>query len=181
MASSPHPCSHTLSVRLGAPTAWLPLPSMPWQAAQAANFGRPRLAAMLSCALPDRLSTYCATLCTSCALPTAAAIGGIVPTRPLAIVSSIFCGVPPCSQSLSVRSGKPLLPRASEPWHIAQLLTNSRSPTPMACPSLASCSAGKAARRAYKGAVASAASRSSAACCAVLLHLSDPSALPRPG
>ena len=40
-ASSPQPCSHTLSVRLGAPSAGLPLPSAPWQAAQAANFARP--------------------------------------------------------------------------------------------------------------------------------------------
>src|SRR6185436_21056124 len=57
MASSPQPCSHTLSVRLGAPSAWLPLPSMPWQPAHTANLARPLLAAMLLYGLPDRLST----------------------------------------------------------------------------------------------------------------------------
>ena len=34
MLYSPPPCSQILSVRLGAPTAGLPLPSAPWQAAQ---------------------------------------------------------------------------------------------------------------------------------------------------
>ena len=36
--ASPQPCSHTSSARLGAPSATLPLPLAPWQAAQAANF-----------------------------------------------------------------------------------------------------------------------------------------------
>ena len=50
----------------------------------------------------------------------AARIGGITPWRPFMIVCRIASGVPPCSQSLSVRFGNPLLPRASEPWHCAQ-------------------------------------------------------------
>ena len=39
-----------------------------------------------SLALPDRLSTYSATLRTSSGVPMAAAIGGMTPMRPLAIV-----------------------------------------------------------------------------------------------
>ncbi len=81
-------------------------------------------------------------------MPTAAIIGGIMPTRPAVIVSTIFSGVPPCSQSLSVRFGKPLLPRASEPWQAAQLLMNRRSPIAIASWSLASASAGIDAKRA---------------------------------
>ncbi|CFU00101.1 Uncharacterised protein [Bordetella pertussis] len=34
MDASELPYSHTSSVRLGAPSAWLPLPSTPWQATQ---------------------------------------------------------------------------------------------------------------------------------------------------
>jgi hypothetical protein len=57
IASSPQPCSQVLSVRLGAPTAGLPLPSGPWQAAQAANLALPCWAATSLLGLPDRLST----------------------------------------------------------------------------------------------------------------------------
>ena len=57
--------------------------------------------------------------------------------RPLAMVSAITEGSPPQSQSPSARFGKPLLPRASEPWHWAQLFMNRRSPIAWACVSLA--------------------------------------------
>ena len=93
---------------------------------------------MLSCGLPDRLSTYFATLRTSSPLPTAAAIGGITPLRPWVMVCWMVANEPPHNQSLSVRLGKPLLPRASEPWQAAQLLMNRRSPMPIAWPSRAS-------------------------------------------
>jgi hypothetical protein len=56
------------------------------------------------------------------------------------MVSAIFSGEPPCSQSVSARFGKPLLPRASEPWHWAQLFMNRRSPMAMACGSPATSS-----------------------------------------
>src|ERR1019366_5004638 len=135
MASSPQPCSQTLSVRFGAPIVWLPLPSAPWQAAQIVNLFLPEKAASELNGLPDRLRTYWATSCTSCAVPTAAASGGIMPMRPRVIDSSILSGVPPYSQSSSVRSGKPLLPRASEPWHAEQLLMNRRCPMAIACAS----------------------------------------------
>ena len=79
IAASPQPCSQMPSVRLGAPSAGLPLPSGPWQAAQTTNLGLPSCAATLLCALPDRLSTKLATFVTSSAVPTAAAIGGITP------------------------------------------------------------------------------------------------------
>ena len=68
--------------------------------------------------------------------------GGMVPMRPLVIDSTILSGVPPCSQSASVRLGKPLLPRASEPWHCAQLFMNRRSPMARACGSRATSSRG---------------------------------------
>ena len=66
----------------------------------------------------------------------------------------IFSGVPPCSQSLSVRLGKPLEPRASEAWHCAQLFMYSRSPIACAWGSRDSAANGIAAKAAYTGAVA---------------------------
>jgi hypothetical protein len=107
--------------------------------------GAPRAAAAASCGLLDRLSTYSATSDTSAGVPTAAAIVGIVPTRPCVMVSRIASCVPPCSQSSSVRFGKPLLPRASEPWQAAQLLMNRRSPIAIAPLSRASSGKGVAA------------------------------------
>ena len=81
---------------------------------------------------------------TSSGLPTAAAIGGITPVRPPLTVLAMYSAPLPPSQSLSVRLGKPLLAWASNPWHWAQLLTNSRSPMPIACASRASSAAGMA-------------------------------------
>ena len=83
--------------------------------AQAPNLDWPKAARTESCGLPDILNTYCDTLRTSSGVPTAAAIGGICPTRPLVMVSFILSGLPPCNQSLSVRLGKPFDPLASEP------------------------------------------------------------------
>jgi hypothetical protein len=61
-------------------------------------------------------------------LPSAAPIGGITPVRPSRIVALIASGVRPTIHSASVRFGKPREPRASVPWHCAQLFMNSRSP-----------------------------------------------------
>src|SRR6476469_591417 len=109
------------SLRFGAPIAGLPLPSAPWQAAQfAMNLLRPRTDLIGSEVEPDRLSTYWATFSTSFSEPTAAPIGGMTPLRPFRIVVLITSGSPPYNQSWSVRLGKPLLPRASEPWHWEQ-------------------------------------------------------------
>ena len=57
MLATEPPYSQILSVRFGAPSAGLPLPSGPWQAAQAANFGLPSEAYTASCALSDSDST----------------------------------------------------------------------------------------------------------------------------
>jgi len=120
MVSALPPYSQVLSLRLGAPSIGLPLPPAPWQAMQALNFDLPMTDLIGSCVLSDRLRTYCATFSISFSEPTAAPIGGITPWRPFMMVSLMVSGSPPCSQSLSARFGKPLLPRASEPWHCAQ-------------------------------------------------------------
>lgn len=43
--------------QIGAPNAWLPLPSAPWQAAQTVNLDLPSAERNESCGLPDKLST----------------------------------------------------------------------------------------------------------------------------
>src|SRR5438067_1139490 len=110
--STPPPYSQTLSLRLGAPSAWLPVPPAPWQPAQTANLDLPNTALIGSCVESDRLNPSCATFSTSLSEPSAAAIDGIWPLRPCRMVVLITSGSPPYSQSLSVRLGKPLLPRA---------------------------------------------------------------------
>ncbi len=181
MAFSPQPCSQMSSVKLGAPKAWLPLPSAPWHAAQAVNLGWPNAAFKESWGLLDKLKTYCAKLRTSSGLPTAAAMGGIKPFLPFSKDSWIFSCEPPCNQSLSVRLGKPLLPRASEPWHWAQLFMNKRSPMAMAWGSLATSSGGMPANLAYKGSNSLLALATSASYWPVDVQANWPALVPKPG
>ena len=87
----------------------------------------------------------------------------------------------PPSQSLSARFGKVVAPRASEPWHCAQLFRYRRWPIPMAFSSAASCSAVMVAYLAYTGAMAARAFSCSASYWPTLDHFSRPGALPMPG
>ena len=126
------PYSQVLSVRLGAPSAGLPLPSGPWQAAHTvSNFSLPLAALAELCAEPESDSTKLATSSMPSLPPTAAPMGGITPLRPLVIVVRIASCEPPHSQSPSDRLGKPREPCASDPWHWAQLFRKMR--WPMAC------------------------------------------------
>ena len=101
--------------------------------------------------------------------------------RPRFKVSLILSGVPPCSQSASVRLGKPLEPRASEPWHCEQLFMNRRSPMAWACGSLATNSGAMAVNLAYRGASAKLAFFTSASYWPTAVQPSWPVDLPRPG
>ena len=91
----------------------------PWQAAQAVNFALAQLGRTESLGLP-RGSARTGDVLDVVGAATAAAICGITPWRPLLIVS-LSGRPPPYNQSASARFGKPLLPRASEPWHCEQL------------------------------------------------------------
>ncbi|CFM12646.1 Uncharacterised protein [Bordetella pertussis] len=74
------------------------------------------------------------------------------------MVSAMISGVPPYSQSPSVRLGKLVLPLASEPWHCAQVLRNSRWPISRAGASATSCSGVMPPKRSYTGLTRSASS-----------------------
>ncbi|MNL37971.1 hypothetical protein D3C87_1601500 [compost metagenome] len=126
--ASDDPYNHTSSVRLGAPTNGLPLPSTPWQATQKLPNSRlPRNTRIGSAVRPDSERTYCAM--SPAALASMAAFqGGMTPWRPSLMVFMMTSGEPPCSQSPSVRLGKLGPPLASEPWHCAQLFRNRRWP-----------------------------------------------------
>ena len=95
IVASELPKSQTLSVRFGAPTAWLPLPSAPWQAAQfCSKSGLPVCARSGSLGRPESERTYAATSLVPCS-PSTAPSAGITPMRPPVTVSTIFSGAPP--------------------------------------------------------------------------------------
>ena len=95
IVASELPYSQTLSVRLGAPSAGLPLPSAPWHAAQSwPNFSLPCCARSGSAFRPESERTYATTFFTPSS-PSAAACGGITPMRPPVIVSTMVLASPP--------------------------------------------------------------------------------------
>ena len=122
IAASPQPCSQILSVRFGAPRAWVALAVGAVAGGADRELGLAQLRGHAVVRAARQAQHVVGHVLHVLGLPTAAAIGGITPLRPSVMVSMIVSGAPPHSQSLSVRFGKPLLPRASEPWHCAQLL-----------------------------------------------------------
>ena len=101
MSSRRAPCSQMPSVRLGAPRAWLPRASCPWQAAHTAKRGSARAtdAATSGWSVIEgrlRLCTYNAMSRTAWSVPpTAAAMGGICPWRPSRMLVRMASALPP--------------------------------------------------------------------------------------
>src|SRR5690349_4309587 len=122
------PYSQTWSVRFGAPSAGLPLPSAPWQAAQVENSGLAAAALAASCGAPDRLSTYWARFFTLSA--PRLAHGGITPLGPSWVEGVVSLAVRADMQGPSGRLGAPtrMLALALGWWDAAQVCWNSSVP-----------------------------------------------------
>ena len=98
----------------------------------------------------------------------------MLPTRPSAMLVLMASGVPPQSQSLSVRFGKPRLPPPSDAWHWAQLLRNSFCPVFIAFSSFARAARSCFAQPSYSGPNAASAALFSSSSCFTCVQPSIP-------